>query len=120
MGYNCDRVIVVNGFSAENMASARQCAADVFGKHGFHGVVSGLYQQPVNGNWTFIIIPDGSKEGWSESERGDLARGEFINWLIEMRRRPNRTMYLDWAEIVIHDDNGNPRVERHVNELEAV
>jgi len=35
----------------------------------------------VNGYHTFILVPDGSKEGWSESDEGDRFRFEFIKFL---------------------------------------
>jgi len=111
MGYLLHRAIIVDGFDHAHVAGARATAAVKFAKHGFPGLVTGLYQHSVNGNWTFMVVPDGSKEGWEDSDRGDKARDEFLDWLSYARKE--RSMYLTWVEVVIHDDDGKPRVERH-------
>jgi hypothetical protein len=36
---------------------------------------------PVNSFWTVVLTPDGSKEGWPESEQGDALRDAFIAFL---------------------------------------
>ena len=36
---------------------------------------------PMNGYTTFILCPDGSKEGWEESDRGDALRAAFLEHL---------------------------------------
>lgn len=35
----------------------------------------------VNGYWTVIMIPDGSNEGWPQSEAGNYLRSRFIDQL---------------------------------------
>jgi hypothetical protein len=35
---------------------------------------------PMNGFESFLIAPDGSKEGWEDSNEGDAMRGEWIAW----------------------------------------
>ena len=35
----------------------------------------------VNGHETFVVLPDGSKEGWDESDKGDALRQRFIERL---------------------------------------
>lgn len=37
----------------------------------------------VNGSRTIVLIPDGSKEGWAESDRGNDLRKRFIERLRE-------------------------------------
>lgn len=37
----------------------------------------------VNGQQTVVMIPDGSKEGWGESDKGDNYRAEFRSWIAE-------------------------------------
>lgn len=44
----------------------------------------------TNGYVTFILAPDGSKEGWSTSNAGDRLRNAFIARLDE---------YWDWIEV---------------------
>ncbi len=35
----------------------------------------------VNGYTSFMVAPDGSKEGWAESIQADDDRADFIKWL---------------------------------------
>jgi hypothetical protein len=35
----------------------------------------------INGYQTVILVPDGSKEGWADSDAGDTARAKFIEHL---------------------------------------
>lgn len=35
----------------------------------------------VNGYTSFMVAPDGSKEGWAESDKADEDRAAFIEWL---------------------------------------
>ncbi len=45
-----------------------------------------------NGYRTFIMVPDGSNEGWEESNKGNLLREKFINFL-------KNTGHWDWIEV---------------------
>jgi hypothetical protein len=47
----------------------------------------------MNGYSTVVLIPDGSKEGWPESGRGDNLRDFFIDRLKEDDHR------WDWVEV---------------------
>lgn len=44
---------------------------------------SDLVESPVNGYVSFLIAPDGSKEGWQDSDTGDVARSAWIKWARE-------------------------------------
>jgi hypothetical protein len=35
----------------------------------------------MNSTRSFLVAPDGSKEGWEESDKGDQRREEFVEWL---------------------------------------
>jgi hypothetical protein len=37
----------------------------------------------INGYRTIVLVPDGSKEGWDESVKGDLRRNNFIKRLTD-------------------------------------
>jgi len=47
----------------------------------------------INGYFTVVLTPDGSKEGWDDSDAGDAERDEFVAWLSE----PDT--YWDWVEV---------------------
>ncbi|MHA1833592.1 MAG: hypothetical protein ACTSV7_06335 [Candidatus Baldrarchaeia archaeon] len=55
---------------------------------------SSLVYSPVNAFISFFVPPDGSKEGWLESDEGDDKRELFKNWLIS-----KNYSCLDWIEI---------------------
>lgn len=48
---------------------------------GWQGLVVGPIHSVVNGDVTYFIAPDGSKEGWGDSDTGDRIRYEFLEGL---------------------------------------
>lgn len=63
---------------------------------------------------TFMVVPDGSKEFWQESDNGDARRQEFIDWL-EAQKYDDGGSPLDWAEC-FYGQTGQDRsagIERH-------
>jgi len=76
MGVMCHHTIVVTGASAEDVAKAHHKATGLF------SWVSPISPPFTNGYATFVVPPDGSKEGWSTSNEGDRRRAEFKDWLI--------------------------------------
>ena len=54
----------------------------------------------VNGYVTMVITPDGSKEGWPDSDAGD----DFRNEILELLRKSD---CIDWCEVQYGDDAGN-------------
>lgn len=60
----------------------------------------------VNGFKTFLVCPDGSKEGWAESDLGDSQRMEFRKWL----HTNKASLGLEWAEMLYGDDNGGASI----------
>lgn len=54
---------------------------------------------------TFFIPPDGSKEGWPDSNHADQERKRFKQFL---RKRHN---YADWTEISYGGDIGHSQID---------
>lgn len=52
----------------------------------------------TNGYHTFIIVPDGSKEGWEDSNNGDRLRELIIMRLSKDNYNDNSSPW-DWVEI---------------------
>jgi hypothetical protein len=50
----------------------------------------------TNGFRSFLVIPDGSKEGWIESDVGAEHREAFVNWLNRQRYGDGSSPY-DWV-----------------------
>lgn len=95
MGYMRHHAIVVTGWDPEVVRCARELATTIFNGHGITEVVGSL----VNGYYTFLVPPDGSKEGWDDSVEGDARRAKFIEGVEQ------QFAYLDWAEVQYGDDN---------------
>lgn len=62
-------------------------------------LVSEIVHGITNSQATFFIAPDGSKEGWADSNKADEARQEFMDWML-----PNDN-YCDYVEVRFGGDN---------------
>lgn len=74
--------------------------------------VSGISVTEINGYATFCVFPDGSKEGWPESENGDIRRDAFVAWLRSQESEPGYPMY-GWAELCYGSDDAGATLTRH-------
>src|SRR4030042_6413996 len=74
MGSMRHHAIIVTSFQGEITDKAYKQAKLIFRD------VSQVFISPVNSYFTFFIPPDGSKEGWPESDVGDKQRDTFMDW----------------------------------------
>lgn len=110
MGYMRDHAIVVSGYHDDGaLNTARQKAVDLFGE----GRVSDVLGPFVNGCRSFFIAPDGSKEGWEQSNDSDNARADFKNYLREQKANNGFEWFLNWAEVQFGDDEYQTIVVDH-------
>lgn len=72
MGYIRHHAIVVTDWRKEVVGEAQELAVEL----GMN--VSSVHQAPINDSYSFCVFPDGSKEGWEESDEGDRQREELI------------------------------------------
>ena len=94
MGYIRHHAIVVTCWEGDQIERAH-CKAIEIGLP-----VSNVVGPQVNGYSSFFIAPDGSKEGWEDSEDGNEKREAFKAWL------PGDCSYCEWVEVAYgHDDN---------------
>lgn len=56
----------------------------------------------INGYCSFLICPDGSKEGWPDSDEGDRKREEWIKWVRDPKQKE---LYLDWSHVSYGGDD---------------
>lgn len=63
----------------------------------------------VNNCYTFMIPPDGSKEGWPESYVGDNRRAAWKDWA-RQQESDDSNIYLEWVEVEYGDDMERARV----------
>lgn len=75
MGWIVHDAIIVTSWDSKKLNEAHSVAV------GLMPHVSGIVHSGINGYASFLIAPDGSKEGWAESDTGDAARAAFLEWL---------------------------------------
>ena len=67
--------------------------------------ISDVLKAPVNNVSSFMVGPDGSKEGWEESKLGDEQREQFIKHFDRYAYEDGSTS-IKWAEVQYGDDEG--------------
>ena len=112
MGYMRHHAIIVTA-DTDRIRPAFNRAVSLFG-----GLVSALVPAAVNDYRTFIVAPDGSKEGWDVSDDHDRKRHAFIDWINGQRWADGSTPY-KWAEVQYGDDAGVSYVPRHSELVEV-
>lgn len=67
--------------------------------------VTEVVPHSVNGHCTYLIVPDGSKEGWQESDEADDARDAWKTWVSEQKSVAKHPPYpvqapiVDWVHV---------------------
>lgn len=97
MGFMSHNAIIVTSWSDEHTKQVHDKANEIFPE------VSEL-MFTMNGNASFFIPPDGSKEGWRDSDEGDSRRAIFVSWL------KDSGFYVDWVEVQYGNDNHYTKV----------
>lgn len=110
MGYMRHHTIVVTGMVYEfdrhlSIGMVHEKAKSIF------KWVSPLSPRAVNGFISFFIPPDGSKEGWSESDEGNAERDKFIQYLDSIMYEDGSSP-VDWVEVQFGDDELETKVVR--------
>ncbi len=74
-------------------------------------LVSPLVSSFINDYHSFLIAPDGSKEGYDTSEEADLARRSYLDRLEEIRKNePERDLH--FVEVLYGADNDSAALLR--------
>jgi hypothetical protein len=106
MGHHRHHAIIVNGFQAEAVAAAHAEASRIFPS------VTPIVASVCNGFSSFLVPPDGSKEGWEDSHAGDARRHDFKEWL---GRSISAGMFLEWVEVRFGGDDNDAAIEDHAD-----
>ena len=84
MGYIKHDTIVVTAWAdiAAIHGKAVELLGDIGGANPDRGInlVSPIVGPFVNGQASFFVAPDGSKEGWDTSDNAEAARRDFLDW----------------------------------------
>jgi len=104
MGYMRHHAIVVTAWNENHIVMVHQKARELF-----EGIshITEITSEATNGYRSFLIPPDGSKEWWNTSDRGDKARDDFISWLTS-----NKDIYCNYAEVQFADEEGDDKLLR--------
>lgn len=106
MGYMKHNAIIVTSWNQDGIEAAAIKAREI-------GLtVIGPCEPLVNNYQTILVVPDGSKEGWQESDTGDEHRAAFRKWLGEQVYEDGSS-WLEWAEVAFGSDDGTAVVEHH-------
>jgi len=78
---------------------------------------SNIVESIINGYTSFLIAPDGSKEGWPDSSEGDIARNLWIEWAQEKLKE--REYFVDWVHISYGGDEPEyTKIVKHNKHIE--
>lgn len=109
MGYIRHDAIVVTSWKRDELAQAaeraRQLGLDVIGPS----------ELAINAYASFLVCPDGSNEGWDESDAADRKRAEFLRYLDGVRYEDHSSC-LDWVALSYSGDDREAKITAHVYE----
>lgn len=100
MGYMRHHAIVVTTWNVGRAQKAHAFAEAVGAQ------ASPVMAPVVNGYVSFFVSPDGSKEGWDDSDAGDEQRKKIVEYL-------RADDYLKWVEVQFGDDNKMTEIVSH-------
>jgi len=114
MGYMCHHAVVVTSWSEAALKEAHAKAIELFKsvpidihrEKGKPCLVSPIVPGIVNGYASFFVAPDGSKEGWDESNKGDKAREALIEFL-RSKAYDDGSSNIQYAEVQFGDEELN-------------
>lgn len=69
-------IVTCDSYNHKDMIKVHMKAVELFGM-----LVTSITSTPTNGFLTFFIAPDGSKEGWGESNEHDIKRKELCDYI---------------------------------------
>lgn len=113
MGYMRHDAIVVTSWNSE----AIEEAASVARKLGLQ--VLGPSDCAMNLTRTLLVCPDGSKEGWEESDAFDAKRSEYIEYLNSVRYDDNSSS-LSWVALSYSSDDRDAKITAHTWQVPLV
>ena len=99
MGYFRHHAIVVTTWADELIEAAHAKAVEL------DAHPTPITDDRINGFRSFLIPPDGSKEGWPDSDLGDERRQAWVAWANEQRYEDGSSA-LHWVEVEFGGDGG--------------
>lgn len=106
MGYIKHDAIIITSWNDEAINQAARTAHDL----GLRTI--GPSDEAFNGYRTLLVCPDGSKEGWTESDEGDEKRAKFVTYLNSIRHADNSSP-LEWVAVSYGGDDWGAKIVAH-------
>ena len=106
MGCMRHNAIVITSWNRESIEAAANKTREL----GLQ--VLGPSDEVTNGYSSMLVCPDGSKEGWEESDQGDQRRADFREWL-RLQAYEDGSTNLHWVEIAYSGDDDGATIEAH-------
>ncbi|AIM37392.1 hypothetical protein KO02_12340 [Sphingobacterium sp. ML3W] len=97
MSWNIHHTIIVTDWDSRDIEKARALALEYIDEI----LVTPIFYGYVNPQYTFFIVPDGSKEGWLDSDIMDTNRALFLNKMKES------DLCCDYVELQFGGDFGS-------------
>lgn len=103
MGYFAHKALIVtSGYHHEELEKLHEMAKEL------ELPVTEIVEGRANGFKSFAVLPDGSKEGWDESDRVDEGRASLIGNMLGTR--------LNYIEVRFGGDDNNAFILHHNGE----
>lgn len=105
MGYILHNAIVITSWDDKAIEKAEEAALS------FNLCILGpsAKESAINGYRTLLVCPDGSKEGWADSDDGNHRRRKMREWLRDHRLTDGSSLY-EWCEVAYGSDDKDAKV----------
>jgi hypothetical protein len=108
--------IVITSNEKDKIELVRNKAFELYGLHmetkNGKALVGPLTIGLINNFYTFLICPDGSKEGYDTSDDGDIVRNKICSF-IESLQETTGTNPVNYVEVSYGADDGTAKIINH-------
>lgn len=111
MGYMSHNAIVVTCWDGDRLNALRDELVASAADYKMADLITPIVGPGVNGYCSFLIAPDGSKEGWGASDQGDGFRDAAVA-AIERWRYEDGSSPFDYVEVQFGNDDRITRLVR--------
>lgn len=101
MGTVSHHAIIVTGWKEAPIRLAHALATELMASQ-----VTPILRAHVNGYFSFAVLPDGSKDGWTDSDHGDQQR-EKLKVLLRTPEYEDGSSSVEWVEVLYGHDVGD-------------
>jgi hypothetical protein len=110
MSYEKNTSLIVTGYNYNHLLKIRKKLIELF-KLTFKdednldnctNIITKIHSGLANSQYSFAVLPDGSKEGWSTSDAVDNAINKLLTWINE-----NKDIYCEYVYIAFSGDDND-------------